>query len=306
MGQVYYSQSKSRRAFLQTIGACTAGMLLNGGTVHSQSEKSRITLWQLPNQTNTQMNSYVMKTQEGTVLVIDGGCTGDAPYLRGFLAALGNHVHTWFISHPHSDHVDALTAILNDPAGLRIDTFLGSLPAGEWMKEHGGGAAVTLQNLNAALMKSGHAVKEHILGETFEIDGIRFEVLGIKNPEITANPVNNQCVVMRVTDSCKSILFTGDLGFEAGRKLLDGPYRSRLAADYVQMSHHGQNGVSEEFYREVNPSYCLWPTPDWLWDNDKGEGKDTGPWKTLEVREWMDRLNIKKHYVMMDGLYRIE
>lgn len=100
----------------------------------------------------------------------------------------------------------------------------------------------------------------------------------------------------------KSILFLGDLGVEGGEKLLASPYRNRLKADYVQMAHHGQTGVSEEFYKTVNPKFCLWPTPDWLWDNKKGKG----PWKTLEVRAWMDKLDIEKHYVAKDGLQRID
>jgi hypothetical protein len=39
-----------------------------------------------------------------------------------------------------------------------------------------------------------------------------------------------------------------------------------------------------------------------LWTNKNGKG----PWKTLEVRAWMDKLNIEKHYVTKDGLQRID
>jgi len=35
------------------------------------------------------------------------------------------------------------------------------------------------------------------------------------------------------------------LGVEGGRKLLNSPYAKRLPADYLQMAHHGQNGVEE-------------------------------------------------------------
>ena len=88
--------------------------------------------------------------------------------------------------------------------------------------------------------------------------------------------------------------------------MLEGPYRDRLRADYVQMSHHGQNGVDEAFYQAVRPTCCLWPTPRWQWENDAGEGPETGPWRTREVREWMEKLNVQKHYVSADGLCRID
>ena len=72
------------------------------------------------------------------------------------------------------------------------------------------------------------------------------------------------------------------------------------------MAHHGQKGVSELFYRTVNPTYCIWPTPLWLWDNNNGGGKGSGPWKTLEVRAWMDKLNVQQHYCLFDGLIMIQ
>ena len=111
---------------------------------------------------------------------------------------------------------------------------------------------------------------------------------------------------MRLSGQRKSVLFTGDLGVEGGEKLLGGPYRDRLKSDYVQMAHHGQNGVTEAFYIAVSPKYCLWPTPGWLWNNDSGSGVNSGQWKTLEVRQWMRKLNVRKHYVAAFGIQRIE
>ena len=143
------------------------------------------------------------------------------------------------------------------------------------------------------------------LGQVLEIDGVVLEVLGIRNPEITVNAINDSSVVMRVYDDAKSILFPGDLGVEGGRKLLAGPYRGRLRSDYVQMAHHGQNGVDEEFHQAAGASRCLWPTPRWLWDNDAGDGVGSGSWKTLEVRGWMDRLNVQEHFCLFNGLQEI-
>lgn len=78
------------------------------------------------------------------------------------------------------------------------------------------------------------------------------------------------------------------------------------SGDIVQMSHHGQNGVGYEVYKALNPKICLWPTPQWLWDNDKGNGPGTGPWTTQETRNWMVRLGIKEYYVTKDGDQVIE
>ncbi len=299
----------TRRGFLRNAAAGIATLALSGSgrEVRGEDAPDRgVVLWQLPPQTRTQMNCYVLRTADGRIMVIDGGNTGDGPYLKAFLAGLGNHVHYWFISHAHSDHTDAIAAILDDPEELKVDAVYGSLPSREWIARHEPGEEVPFDRLLAALTKAGLTVREHVLGEVMTLDGVRIEILGIKNPEITVNPINNSSVVMRVSDGAKTILFTGDLGVEGGDKLLKSRFRGRLRAEYVQMAHHGQNGVSEEFYQTVRPSVCLWPTPDWLWDNDNGGGKDSGPWQTLVVRDWMEKLGVRTHHVSKDGLSRIE
>ncbi|MCF6287021.1 MAG: MBL fold metallo-hydrolase, partial [Candidatus Hydrogenedentes bacterium] len=100
------------------------------------AEDNQFTLWQLPNQTPTQIMSYVMQTQRGKLIVLDGGMPGDAPYLANFLKERGNEVEAWFISHPHQDHFNALREILKKPGDLKIKTIYGSLPDPAWIGAH--------------------------------------------------------------------------------------------------------------------------------------------------------------------------
>lgn len=266
------------------------------------------TLWQLPPQTGTQMMSYVLRTCGGKTIVIDGGTAGDATYLRGFLAALGNRVDAWFITHPHSDHVDALTEILSRPQELQLRAIYASMPDEPWVVQcaQEPDEALTVHKFNQALEKARKSVDDLKLGRLLVFDTLNVEVLGIRNPEITVNALNNSSAVLKVWDGTKAVLFLGDLGLEGGQKLLRGPYREKLKADYVQMAHHGQRGVGKPVYEIIRPSACLWPTPRWLWENDAGRGKGSGPWRTLEVRAWMDELSIKRHYVSAEGLFRID
>lgn len=270
------------------------------------NSKASATLWQLPEQTRTQMMSYVVKTSKGGVIVIDGGVAGDASYLKAFIKRLGSHVEAWFITHPHIDHCSALAAILSDPDGILVGRMYASLPSVEWVHENEPGGSSVLRAFNQATSEAGKCVNELVPGELLTFDEVCIEVLAVKNPEIRANALNNSSVVLRVSDPRKSVLFLGDLGPEAGEKLLASKYAKRLRADYVQMAHHGQNGVTEDFYKAVSPSYCLWATPKWLWENDQGKGPGTGPWKTLEVRAWMEKMQIKRNYVTwIDGLVEI-
>ena len=62
-----------------------------------------------------------MKTKEGAVIVVDGGRDVDAPHLIEVIQELGGHVDAWLLTHPHSDHVGAITEILNmDPMPISI------------------------------------------------------------------------------------------------------------------------------------------------------------------------------------------
>jgi hypothetical protein len=74
------------------------------------------------------------------------------------------------------------------------------------------------------------------------------------------------------------------------------------------MAHHGQAGVNRSFYEAVDAHFALWPTPKWLWNNQlAGKDVNSGTWKTLEVRQWMVELGIKKSYVSgLDGTIQID
>ena len=91
------------------------------------------TLYMLPNDEDTsdeQMNSFVLVTASGKVIVMDGGTFKDYVYLRDFLHGLTNKVDAWFISHYHSDHIGALALILYN-RDIQIDTLYYDFPEHE-------------------------------------------------------------------------------------------------------------------------------------------------------------------------------
>ena len=106
---------------------------------------------------------------------------------------------------------------------------------------------------------------------------------------------NDASMVYRMLVNGVTILFTGDLQVDGGNHVLETVAKEDLKADIVQMAHHGQHAVTKEFYEAVSPKICLWPTPQWLWDNE--DGKYTTP----ETKAWMKELNVEKHYCMKDG-----
>lgn len=263
------------------------------------------TLWQLPSRINTIGNSYVIRTGNNKIIVMDGGVKEEEHYLRGFLAALGNVVDCWFVTHPHPDHIGAITKILENPNGITIrqicqSTYSDNLlalepdykePANEYYE---------------MVKKSGVKNIEAVPGMILTFGNTTVKVLGIKNEELDVNPYNNSSMVLKIWDPVKSALFLADIGVEAGDKLLNGPFKDELDCDYIQMSHHGQQGVSMEFYRTVKFRACLWPTPSWVYNNDTGNGFNTGHLTTMETRDTIEELGITEQYISFEGLTKIE
>ncbi|MBT4511134.1 MAG: hypothetical protein HOC20_02820, partial [Chloroflexi bacterium] len=233
--------------------------------------------------------------------------TGDGSYLKNFLAARGNRVESWFITHPHKDHSDCLSWILANQGELVIGEIYAALPPSAWMDQHyDSNAKSAVQALSSALSNAGRSYVQLNAGDLFDIDEIHVEVIYAGNTNITANPVNNYSVVMRFSDLTKSVLFTGDLGIEGGDHLVATVDPARLKADYVQMAHHGQVCAKKNFYALVEAKYAFWPAPLWLWDNDFGNGFNVGRLTTIETRQWMDELGVVLNYVSgLSGLKEI-
>ncbi len=83
--------------------------------------------------------SYVVKTRQGKIIVIDGGySTGDydPKYLYSFLQQVTGksvpHVDAWFFTHNHNDHYGAFRGIANlYPNGITVDTIYHRYPTAD-------------------------------------------------------------------------------------------------------------------------------------------------------------------------------
>jgi Predicted hydrolase (metallo-beta-lactamase superfamily) len=272
--------------------ACTWGK--KGKADSEDRKKGHFTLKQLTSVTDTIGNSYILRTSGGKVIVIDGGFETEQENLRANIAAEGNHVDLWFITHPHQDHMGAFNEILKDRRGIVIDRIIYSRLPDDFLDYEKANAedARNYYKTIDSVTEGTDILNLHRTGGRFDIDGIGIMVLGVSNPEYKKNPYNNSSMIIRFWDKDKSVVILGDSGIECGNKAL-AEYPEQLNCDYMQMAHHGQNGCSEEFYKAVNFRACLWPTPSWVWE----PAPQHGHLKTRETRRWMDEKGIKEHHV---------
>ncbi len=272
------------------------------------------TLYQLNTVTGTQMNSYIITTADNKVIVIDGGFNEDAEnmldYLRRLTGETLPHVDAWFFSHAHCDHISCFLEIAEKHWDeLTVGKIYYNFPSIQYCARESawGGYDAVIERFMADLPIFADRVVTMYGFDEYDIGEAHIDVLYSPNCEIQNNYINNSSVIFMLTLGGKKVLFTGDAGVEEGDKCM-ALYAGtdKLRADYVQMAHHGQNGVEKRFYEAVAPTGCLWPTPKWLWDNDAGRGYNTHGWKTIEVQGWMDEIGVTEHYIMMNGTQVIE
>lgn len=289
------------------ISICTLFMIIGiGNAVIFQKETKEITLAQLQANSHRQMMGYIIKTSTGKVIAVDGGTSEDEENLIKHINSLGGKVDVWFITHPHNDHTGAFIKIVEE-TNIPIDKIYYTMNDLDWYKKYASERAYEAEDFQRALQNERikENTEEVTLNQKINIDFVNCEVLGVKNPEIIEDAFNNSSMVLKMTLPEKTILFLGDTGAKSGDKLLN-TQKDKLKADILQIAHHGQNGAKETLYQAIKPEICLWPTPEWIWNNDNGEGENTGPWTTFETRKWIEDLGVKQNIIEKDGDQTIE
>ena len=243
---------------------------------------------------NTNSMGYFIITPKNELIFVDGGRDIDSQLVKSYIDKFGNgKVDHWFITHPHTDHVGALLKLLAEENNLEIENIYYSFLEDEWYKENDTrgyeSSHAMIENLNNPKIKNKVECQEE---QIIEIGNLKVDIIRTPNPEITnSDNGNDASMTFKITaiDVNKSILFLGDSYVYASKELLESN-KDILKSDSVQMSHHGQNGVTKEVYEAISPKVCFFNCPKYLYDNDRGTGFNTGKWQSVEVRRWMDEL----------------
>lgn len=245
-------------------------------------------------QENGNINScgFMVRTANEKLILVDGGRDIDASVVLDYIKRFGNgKVDYWFLTHAHEDHVGALLTLL-EKEEITIENLCYSFNSLEWYKKYDKRGFKTEEKMINEL--SNEKIKNKIeceKGQIIKIDNIDCEILRIANPEvINSDNGNDSSMVFKLIakDVNKSIIFLGDAFTYTSLELMENP--EKLKADAVQMAHHGQNGVTENVYKAINPKLCFFNAPEWLYNNDNGTGYNTGKWKSIAVREWMSKI----------------
>ena len=264
-----------------------------------------------------QQISIVIESNDGQLIVVDGGLKTNAPYLSKYIKNKGGKVAAWLLTHPHEDHVGAISVILEQqkvaghPDFYDIDPgqiYFSFAPYSFYEQYE---QAYRLPMIKEVMedLAAYPAEKKHensARGTTFSFGNVSVEILNTAY-SIPIDSGNNSSICYMITINGKKLLITGDLPYEAAGKLLEELPAEKLKADIVQMAHHGQHGGSFAFYSAVAPKYALWPSSKELWDKRKDAFTEDQETYTIALTKfWTNKLGVEKNFVMADGNWVLE
>lgn len=251
---------------------------------------------------DSQQLSAVFKSSDGHVIVVDGGIAEDADHLIKVIQSFGGQVDCWLITHPHRDHVGALTEILNSSdTPVTVDDYYFSLLDQDWYDENDSNEAGISYLLREALYTKVPSSKLHnglSAGTRVTLsENLSFTIVNnaLKIPGIFAG--NSSGIIYDIDIDGQHFLMLGDMSQMGGDAIMDSGLLDNIDCDYVQIAHHGQAGVSGAFYRKLAPKYCIWPTNSYIY---YGRSSPDTALKTAETIDYISSLrSVRANYVTL-------
>lgn len=270
-----------------------------------------VKLYQVEPKSNL-MNSYIVESQSGEIVVMDGGDLADADNLVKVLRSFTNEVDHWFISHYHCDHVRALVTIL-EYHNIKIKNLYFDFPTSAEVKTYSGDSDGYLADSLVNLIEANPDKVENVVvakrGLTVQVgEDVTVKALNDAYKEKNNNYGNNTTVVYKVETPGEDILFLGDLGDRGDVYLQDEWFVSEAeSCTVIQLAHHGQNGTTDKFYEMIKEKkVVLYAAKQWIYDNDNGSGFNTANLTTLHMRDLVREWGVLNIYTQEAGRLLLE
>ena len=203
---------------------------------------------------------YVVVSDGGRLMVIDGGFESDSERLYGLLRGLskgkGVTVDEWIITHPHIDHYGAFMGIVKRKD---LDITVKRLIY-RFSEQFDPSGALSLMREAAEQLGAETLIPER--DDTFTLDGVTVRFLYVPDDVsvlVTANGNANYTSLIFEVSAERKAVFTGD-AYPRSLQITAWRYATALKCDILQMPHHALcDAYNGEFYRFAAPKTVLMP-----------------------------------------------
>lgn len=271
--------------------------------------KDRYRVTQYKDSEGYQQMCYTIEAGNGGLIVIDGGRAWQSLELVDIIKEKGGKVDYWIITHPHDDHAGVLASVL-EAAWDKSEIEIGQILIGEMDEE-----AVMKQGIRTdayQYLLRGLKARDNVTwlkaGDSLDVLGLKMDVLHTCNDTVvnnSANILNDGSMVFKLSAKKRSFLFLGDIGDnsadtegipEVSRLIAEeimSEYGELLPSTYVQMAHHGNSTLPDEFYEMIQPKKAFFDAPKWLMENMNKETGEASYYRNPHYKELMKRLGAK-------------
>lgn len=236
---------------------------------------------------------YTIYNPKQGLIVIDGGWTEDAQYVKDILEIHGNEVDLWILTHPHEDHIGAFNTLY--PEFEQENIVVHRIMTVDMASPEMCTEVAPWDNTDAYnrfLTLSVDNLEYVYIGDTFKIFDLTFEVLnayGEHTKQYSRDYLNDGSMMFKVTHDEESMLFCADVGVNLSSYLHDR-WQNTLKADYLQMGHHGYGGLEDYFYETVRPQIAFFDAPEYMMFDE------TGKFDNPQNKAFMEGLGCEIYY----------
>lgn len=227
---------------------------------------------QYASESGMQSMIYTIEDRYGHLIIVDGGWDSDAQQLEEIIDRHDGHIEAWFITHPHQDHISAFNQIFGvEKRNYLIDeVYVSDFDYDKYKASAEEWDGFFAYNDFINITKSWNNIKMLHTGDRINVVGLDIQVLNSYSNKIEGtDAANDGSLMLKINGQSQSMLFCGDTGSKMSQKLID-LWGSNLKADYIQMGHHGNGGLSEELYKIVSPQVAFFDAPEWLMYPEEG------------------------------------
>lgn len=188
-----------------------------------------------------QGDSIFVELPKHRALLIDAGTAEAGDDVVDYIDDLGySHIDYLIGTHPHSDHIGGLPAVLN------------AFSVGEFYMPKVSHTTKTFENVLDAAEENGLKIRTAKAGVVLvDEELLRVELLAPVRDDY--EELNDWSAACMVTYDITKFLFTGDMEETAEQDLVGD-----ISANVLKVGHHGSDtATSEEFLERVDPDYAI-------------------------------------------------
>ena len=262
----------------------------------SQAQSDGYIITEYMNETGSQYMFYTITSPTGKLIVIDGGTTDNTEKVREVIQKKGNTVDCWILTHPHPDHIGAFNTIYSNPGNIKInDIYTVNLDYNKYFAKQSPCDDVTVYR--TFLDQTANDKRIHYLyrGDHISLIGLDCTVFNSYDnivDSLSNDLCNDGSLMLKLKNQNESILFCADVGSIMSDTIIK-QFGDQLPSDYIQMGHHGNGGLSENFYKMVKPKVAIFDAPKWLLENKNPDTNETYSYTTPKNRSLMESIGCK-------------